>query len=53
MLDLGTNNPRAYMVDACSPGEFHDWKFLKEIGRCYVMYKCTRCGAIHRIDSSD
>ena len=31
----------------------HTWEFVKNLGRCYNRYKCTKCGAIDDVDSGD
>lgn len=50
--DYGTNNNNAYR-DMCQGDEKHHWVFEKELGQCYKLFKCSVCGALHRIDSSD
>jgi len=31
----------------------HEWKFEKNLGRCYNRYKCAKCGLTKDVDSSD
>jgi hypothetical protein len=31
----------------------HDWKFSRQLGNCYKEYKCSVCGKIDKVDSSD
>ena len=50
--DYGTNCIKAYQ-DMCTGDEKHHWVFEKELGKCYKLFKCSLCGALHRIDASD
>lgn len=38
-------------TDMNCPG--HEWKFEKNLGRCYNRYKCKVCGIMQDVDSSD
>lgn len=31
----------------------HNWVYVKNLGKCYNQYKCSKCGAINNVDSSD
>lgn len=31
----------------------HNWVFSKNLGKCYNQYKCSKCGKINNVDSSD
>lgn len=31
----------------------HEWKHVRNLGRCYDQYQCTVCEAISNVDSSD
>jgi RecJ-like exonuclease len=31
----------------------HEWIFVKNLGRCYNQYECSKCGKTWNIDSSD
>ena len=31
----------------------HDWKWVKNLGRCYNLYECVHCGAKSEVDSRD
>ena len=33
--------------------EGHDWKFEKNLGRCYNRYACSKCNQTMDVDSSD
>lgn len=34
-------------------GCYHDWKWVRELGRCYNLYECEICGREDRVDSGD
>jgi hypothetical protein len=50
--DYGTNNNAAF-TELCTNGEKHTWLWSLKIQRCYNLYICEVCNAVHRIDSSD
>jgi hypothetical protein len=31
----------------------HEWKFDRNLGRCYNRYRCIRCDKVSDVDSSD
>lgn len=31
----------------------HEWKHIKEVGRCLTLWKCEHCDAERQVDSSD
>ena len=31
----------------------HEWKWIKNTGRCLNLYECIHCGKKHEVDSSD
>lgn len=50
--NYGVNSETAYS-DECEAGGKHEWVIVRKLGRCYAAFKCTKCGAVHRVDSSD
>jgi hypothetical protein len=56
--DYGTNNENAFF-DPCPETSTkqekvcHDWVHERFLGRCFSKYVCSKCNAIHRVDSSD
>lgn len=31
----------------------HEWRWVKNLGRCYNRYECIHCAAVSDVDSSD
>lgn len=42
-----------YVMEFYRFGCEHSYEHTANLGRCYNEYKCTKCGNVNRIDSSD